>query len=173
MMSGTTPPYSTAGSDVTYNGNANAMRRQVGPGSSGQATVSIPGSAIFGSGTTVSVTGSTVSVTGTGVFTVLSQIQADLTSDPSNLSSDLASLQSVIDNVTTQNGVIGGLSAGVANTSTELTSKLTTLTGSLGDVQDVDMAATLTNLNLEEANYTAALEVAAKLVQPSLATFLS
>jgi flagellar hook-associated protein 3 FlgL len=174
LLSGASPPYTqdSTGS-ITYNGNTSAMRRQVGPGSTGQATVSVPGSAIFGSGTTVATSAGTVSVSGTGVFAVLSQIKADLTSNPSNLSSDLASLQAVITNVTTQDGVVGGLSASVANTGTELTSKMTTLNGSLGDVQDADMASVLTSLNLEESAYQAALETAAKLVQPSLATFLS
>jgi len=174
ILSGGTVPYTIDSSgSVTYNGNNNSVSRQIGPGVSGSATVSLPGQQIFGLGATVSTAGGTALVSGSGVFAVLSQIKADLTSNPGNLNADLGSLQDVMNTVAAKDGVLGSLSSQLSTTSTEIASKITTMQGSLGTVQDANMATTLTNLQLEETAYQAALSVTAKIVQPTLASFLS
>jgi flagellar hook-associated protein 3 FlgL len=174
IFKGGTVPYTIDSSgSIAYNGNNSSVNRQIGPGVSGSATVSLPGQQIFGFGATVSTTGGTALVSGTGVFAVLSQIKADLISNPGNLNTDLGSLQTAMNTVSAQDGVLGSLSSQLSTTSTEIASKITTMQGSLGTVQNADMATTLTNLQLEETAYQAALSVTAKIVQPTLASFLS
>ena len=48
----------------------------------------------------------------------------------------------------------------------------TTLTIQLGAIEDVDLAATLTDLAAQEVTYKAALGAAARVMQPTLLDFL-
>ena len=50
--------------------------------------------------------------------------------------------------------------------------KSVTLKGSLSEVEDVDLAKTITDLQLQQVAYQSALAAGAKMIQPSLVDFL-
>ena len=52
------------------------------------------------------------------------------------------------------------------------TTNASTMTQNLSDVENVDLAEVLMNLQAQESTYQAALAAAAKAIQPSLAAFL-
>ena len=154
------PAYANAAAgDYTYTGSPQAMTRTVG--SAQLVAVSATGSSVFGTGPT-------------SVFARLDQISADITSGNAAALSgaDTTNLQSALDQVDLSRAQIGENTGQLQDIQTQTTAKVTTLQGNVASLVDVDEATAVTQLQLQNVQYQAALATIAKVIQPTLASFL-
>jgi flagellar hook-associated protein 3 FlgL len=157
----TTAPY-TSSSDA-YQGNAGAVNRTIGPGTSVQVNADV--SSVLGSGASA----------GDGkLLNVLSNISADLTSGNTTALSttDLSGLDSNISTLEQVQATVGSTEDRLQLAATRISSLQTSGTSQLSGVQDADYATTMTDFTNEEAAFTAALKASANIVQSSLMDFL-
>jgi flagellar hook-associated protein 3 FlgL len=152
----------TASGSVAYDSSGNyvgtnsPVERTVAPGV--QVQVNVDGDAVFGT-------------PGNDLFSTLSQI-SDAIRGNTSLVALSAQLKTQTQNVQTQQALTGATYARVATIKTQNTTNASTMTQNLSNVEDVDMAQVLMNLQAQETTYQAALAAAAKAIQPSLAAFL-
>lgn len=141
-----------------YQGDTGAVTRTVADGQ--QMQVNVVGSAAFGDGA-----GS--------VFQVLTTIADDMRTDPSNVASNnLGALDGALDRVLTSLGEVGARSNRVENVVERATTQELTLRSRISEVEDVDLAQTIMELQLQEVAYQAALGATSRVIQPSLMDFL-
>ena len=106
------------------------------------------------------------------LFALVGRIAADVEGNPSALSGDLAQLDVALDRLLGAAASVGARSArmgaaGQINTDLQLT-----LASQLVDVEDIDLARTIMELNQTEVGYKAALQATAQVIQPTLVDFL-
>jgi flagellar hook-associated protein 3 FlgL len=166
IFSGTatgTAPY-LSGANDTFQGNAGAITRQIGPGTSMNVNSNV--SSVLGSGG------------GDGkLLDVLGSINADLTSgSPTALASlgatDLSSLDSNTSNLTQMQADVGALQDRLQLATTRIQGLQTSAATELSNTRDADMATVMTQYSTQQAALQAALKAAADIVQPSLLNFL-
>jgi len=140
-----------------YQGDSGTMSRTIAPGVS--VAVNTTGIEAFGPA-------------GNDVFKTLSDISNDLRTNPSNLSNDIANLdagsvrmQNALSSVGSRYDQIDTMQS--RNQVNQLDAK-----NQLSDVEDVDVAATTVDLQMQEVAYQAALAATARSIQPSLLDFL-
>jgi flagellar hook-associated protein 3 FlgL len=75
--------------------------------------------------------------------------------------------------VTQAAGNTGSLSAAITQDQTNANDTVSSLQTQVGNITDANEDQVATSLDLAEASYQAALETTAKIIQPSLAQFLS
>jgi flagellar hook-associated protein 3 FlgL len=142
---------------VAYAGDTNAVNRRIG--ADDNVRVDITGPEIFGPA-------------GDDLFDVLADIADKLTSAPGSLDSELGRLDAATSRMTTSLADVGSrfnrLEAGLRiNRDAELS-----LQDSLSQVENVDMARAMVDLQMNEVAYQAALGATARVLQPSLLDFL-
>jgi flagellar hook-associated protein 3 FlgL len=106
------------------------------------------------------------------LFALVGRIAANVQGNPDALSGDLAELDVAIDRLLGAAASVGARSArmeaaGQVNTDLQLT-----LASQLVDVEDIDLARTIMELNQSEVGYKAALQATAQVIQPTLVDFL-
>jgi flagellar hook-associated protein 3 FlgL len=106
------------------------------------------------------------------LFALVGRIAANVQGNPDALSDDLAELDVAIDRLLGAAASVGARSArmeaaGQVNTDLQLT-----LASQLVDVEDIDLARTIMELNQSEVGYKAALQATAQVIQPTLVDFL-
>ena len=106
------------------------------------------------------------------LFALVGRIAANVQGNPDALSGDLAELDVAIDRLLGAAASVGARSArmeaaGQVNTDLQLT-----LASQLVDVEDIDLAKTIMELNQTEVGYKAALQATAQVIQPTLVDFL-
>ena len=169
IFAGTGNPTTAYSSTGTYLGAGNAPTRTVAPGS--QVAVSVTGPTIFGSGTTGLLS------TTPGDLGVLAQIVADLqagtaTSLHRATTTGLSALQAAMQTVETAAGTLGAAQQAMEGYATQATASATALQQELGSAQDVNLAQAITNLQLQQNSYQAALYATSQLHVDSLAQYL-
>lgn len=169
IFSGTGDPQQAYDQNGNYLGAGNSPTTTVAPGS--QVAVGVTGPAIFGTGST-GLLGNT-----TGNMGVLAQIAQDLqtgtqASIQAAQTTGLANLQAAIQVVENQAAVLGANQQAMQGFATQATSTVTSLTQELGNLQDVNMAGAITNLQLQQTAYQAALYATSQLHTLSLAQYL-
>jgi flagellar hook-associated protein 3 FlgL len=107
------------------------------------------------------------------LFALVGKIATDVEGDPDALSGDLEALDVALDRLLGAAASIGARSArmeaaGQVNTDLQLT-----LASQLVDVEDIDLAKTIMELNQTEVGYKAALQATAQVIQPTLVDFLA
>jgi flagellar hook-associated protein 3 FlgL len=157
VFGGTTAGGAAYDSAGAYLGDTGTVLRTVADGT--RVRVDSPGTAVFGNGP-----GS--------VFAVLSSISTDVRTNQSALGADLDSLDAVLTNVQTQQASVGTRYNELMQLGQAATDRQTTLTAQLSDVEDIDLPKTITDLQLQQTAYQAALAATAKVIQPSLLDFL-
>ena len=157
----TTPPYA-AGSD-TYQGNAGAIAREIGPGVSVTVNTNVRG--ILGDGQ-ASADGK--------LLAVLSDIHDHLLSGngASLRGTDLDRLDQGSDALSDARAANGALTNRLESAGTRLDSLEELSTKTLSTVEDADMAKTLIDFSTQQSAYQAALKAGANIVQTSLMDFL-
>lgn len=156
-----TAPYS-ASSD-TYQGNSNAITRAIGPGGA-TVTVNADLSSVLGSG---------ASANDGKLLNTLANISAHLTSgNQAGLGNDLTSLSTNLSSLAQVQTTVGTTADRLQLASSRIQSLQTSDTAALSNVQDADMASTMTDFSNEQAAFTAALKASASIVQSSLMDFL-
>ncbi len=169
IFSGTGDPQQAYDQNGNYLGAGNAPTTTVAPGT--QVGVGVTGPAIFGTGST-GLLGNT-----TGNMGVLAQIAQDLqtgtqASIQTAQTTGLANLQAAIQVVQNQAAVLGANQQAAEGFATQATGAVTSLTQELGNLQNVNMAGAITNLQLQQTSYQAALYATSQLHTLSLAQYL-
>jgi flagellar hook-associated protein 3 FlgL len=151
---GVTQAYSASG---VYQGDSGVVYRQVG--ATDRVAVGLPGSQVFGPA-------------GADLHSLLSQAVNDLTSNPTGVAADISALDTAMTRVQDAQTQVGALYDRVQTAASTATDTLTTLKTQLSDVQDADLAETMTTMQMQQVAYQAALTATARAVQPSLLDFL-
>ncbi len=107
------------------------------------------------------------------LFGLIGRIASDVESAPGALAGDLEALDAALGRLLGAAATIGARSArmeaaGQVNTDLQLT-----LASQLVDVEDIDLAKTIMELNQTEVGYKAALQATAQVIQPTLVNFLA
>ena len=150
-------PYDSAGSYVAVPAGPEVVARTVGPDDNVRANITGP--EVFGP-------------EGNNLFQTLTQIASDLRTDPSNLGAGLTALDERMRGVTDALGDIGARYNRVEIMKNRATDQITALRGSLSEVEDIDLPASIMDMQLQETAYKAALSATARVLQPSLVDFL-
>jgi flagellar hook-associated protein 3 FlgL len=108
---------------------------------------------------------------GTDLFGVVKSIATDI-GDPTKLAGHLADLDEVMSQMTTAAADVGTRSARLDDAATQNSSQSLNLQAKLSDTENIDMAKTIMNLQVQQNAYQAALSATAKSISPSLVDFL-
>jgi flagellar hook-associated protein 3 FlgL len=157
VFGGTTTSSAAYDSAGNYLGDTGLVQRTVGDNVKVQ--VGVPGSDVFGTGSTQ-------------LFTIMSDITNDLQNNPSALSGDLDRLDTATTNLKFVQSSVGARYNQVSQMQQMASDRADALTAQLSDVEDIDLPKTITEMSLQQTAYQAALSAGAKVVQPSLVDFL-
>ena len=146
--------YDTAG---TYLGDNAVVQRTVGDNVKVQ--VATPGPSVFGSGAGQ-------------LFQIMADAANDLRTNPANLSADLDRLDTITTTLKAVQSSVGARYNQVSQMQDFANSKVDSLGVQISDVEDIDLPKTITDMQLQQVAYQAALAAGAKVVQPSLIDFL-
>jgi flagellar hook-associated protein 3 FlgL len=141
----------------TYIGDGGTVQRTVGDNT--KVRVDVDGTAAFGTGTTQ-------------LFSVLNDAANALNTNPSALPAVLDSLDTAAAAVRTAQSTVGARYNQLTQTQQTASDRVLSLTTQLSDIEDIDLPKTITDLQLRQTAYQAALAATAKVVQPSLVDFL-
>ena len=120
----------------------------------------------------VTVTGGVPS--GQGVLYNLTKLQTDINNnDFSSISADVTALQGDQANVSGLQAQVGLTTDQLQTVSNRLTSQTTNDTQNIANVQDVDVATAVTQLNTQQTLYQSSIDVMSKIMQDNLVNFLS
>ncbi len=149
-----TQPFVQSGNTVTYQGDNGVIQREISPGQYMQ--INTPGSQAL-----------------PAVFSSLTQLVTDLNAgNTSAVSADIGTIDSAQNGLLLAQATVGaGVNRITAEQST-LQSTQTTLTGQISNLVNADMAQAAIDFSTRQATYQAALNAAAKVIQPSLLDFL-
>lgn len=146
-----------AAGNVTYVGDTNAVNRRIGEGV--DVPVNVIGADALGDDTS-------------GLFAVLNNAINDLTANPTNISSSLGGLDAVTEKLKTAQADLGTRYARVEAAQTRMNSTTLDNKSALSDVENVDIAEAIMNLQLQQTAYQGALGATAQVIQRSLLDFL-
>jgi flagellar hook-associated protein 3 FlgL len=157
VFGGTTAGTVAYDGTATYAGDSTQITRTVGDNTKIQ--VNAVGSNIFG--------------TGTGqLFTVLASISGDMKSNPAALAQDLKDLDVASGRIQATLSDVGARYNRIQDMQTAANTRSDDLKSQLSDIEDVDLPKTITELQMQQVAYQAALAATAKVIQPSLVDFL-
>lgn len=103
---------------------------------------------------------------------LLTQAAADVTANPSGLGADLTALDTELGKVLQTLGDVGARAARIDNAKTNIDAERLTFTARISENEDVDLPATIMQLQSQQVAYQTALGAAAKVLQVSLMDFL-
>jgi flagellar hook-associated protein 3 FlgL len=92
--------------------------------------------------------------------------------DPTKLPADLAALDAATNNIQDAVSDVGARYNRVTQLRQTSDDKVLNLKTSLSTVEDIDLPKTITELQMQQVSYQAALGATAKVIQPSLIDFL-
>jgi flagellar hook-associated protein 3 FlgL len=157
LFGGTTSGKAAYDANGTYLGDGNDVSRTVGDG------VTVP----------VNTTGPAAFSTGNDdLFKVIDDAVTALRSNPTAVSGSLDRLDAVADRMRVALADVGSRYNRVDAANTALTSRALDNKASLSDVEDVDMAQAIMDVQVQEVAYQSALGATARVIQPSLLDFL-
>jgi flagellar hook-associated protein 3 FlgL len=157
VFGGTTAGRAAYDSNGGYIGDSGTVQRTVGANL--KVRVDTDGNAVFGSGSS-------------SVFKVLADVADDLRNNPSALKADLDRIDQVSGTLHAAQSSVGARYNQLTQARQAADDKVLSLTSQLSDVEDIDLPKTLTDLQLQQTAYQAALAAAGRVVQPSLVDFL-
>jgi flagellar hook-associated protein 3 FlgL len=109
---------------------------------------------------------------GADLFDVVGGIADHVRNDYSALAGDLEALDVALDRLLSATSSIGARSARMESAGQVNLDMQLTLASQLVDVEDIDLARTIMDLNQSEVGYKAALQATAQVIQPTLVDFL-
>ncbi|MFN8187073.1 MAG: flagellar hook-associated protein FlgL [Gaiellales bacterium] len=153
-----TSPYQLGANDG-YAGNAEIVRREIGPGV--QIDLNVVGQQVIGDDTS-------------GLLSTLRQIVTDLQAGDTNAlgTTDIQALDTALDTVTTSQAVVGARQNRLESANERLAELEENAAGLLSETEDADMAETLVHFSMQRAVYESALKAGSEIIQPSLMDFL-
>jgi flagellar hook-associated protein 3 FlgL len=143
--------------DGTFAGDAHAIERTVGQGIT--VRVNVVGEDAFGVGAD-------------NLFNVLTRTIENMTTNPDALGADLDRLDAVAGSMRTALADVGTRYGRVETAMSTLTDVNLTNSAALSEVENVDIAKAVVDLQMQEVAYQAALGATARVLQPSLLDFL-
>lgn len=149
--------YDTTGTFVPGAIGPQPVERRVAPGVT--VRVNLTGPEVFGP-------------PGTDLFADLAAIADHLRSDASGLTGDLQALDARMLGVQNQLSKLGAVYRQVEDLRTRADHNVQTLRSGLSEVEDVDVAKAVVDLQLQEMAYRSALSATGRVIQPSLLDFL-
>jgi flagellar hook-associated protein 3 FlgL len=157
VFGGTTAGKAAFDSNGGFIGDKGLVNRTVG--SSLKVRVDTDADVAFGSGNTQ-------------LFKVLGDVADDLRSNPTALQADLDRIDQAAGALHAAQSSVGARYNQLTQARQAADDKVLDLTSQLSDVEDIDLPKTLTDMQLQQTAYQAALAAAGKVVQPSLVDFL-
>ena len=157
VFGGTTTGSTAFDATGTYIGDAGTVVRTVGDNT--KVRVDVDGVTTFGTGTTQ-------------LFTVLNDAATALNGNASDLGAVLDRLDIAAGAVRTAQSTVGARYNQLTQTQQTANDRVISLKTQLSDIEDIDLPKTITDLQLRQTAYQAALAATAKVVQPSLVDFL-
>jgi flagellar hook-associated protein 3 FlgL len=157
LFGGTTVGPQAYNASGAYVGDTNSINRTVGKGVS--VPVNVTGPAAFSSGTD-------------DLFTVLSDAFDQLQNNPAALAGSLTKLDAVSGSMRNALADIGTRASRIDTATSALASSKLDNTKSLSDVENVDVASAIVDLQMQEVAYQAALGATSRVLQPTLLDFL-
>ncbi|KLU65884.1 flagellar hook-associated protein 3 [Desulfosporosinus acididurans] len=115
--------------------------------------------------------GSTPPGSSTGILDRLSYALRN--GDSSTISGAIDNITACLDTISTERATLGANVNRITAISNQLTVASTNLNSAISSVQSVDMAQAISNFESQQNTYQAALSVGAKIIQPSLVSFMS
>jgi flagellar hook-associated protein 3 FlgL len=106
------------------------------------------------------------------LFTIVGDIGDHVLDDPTSLTKDLADLDVALDRMLKAAADIGTRTNRMEGAQQVNADLQLTLAGRQTEIEDVDLAKTIMNLQLQQTGYQAALSATAKAIQPTLLDFL-
>ncbi|GAA1033546.1 flagellar hook-associated protein FlgL [Virgisporangium ochraceum] len=140
-----------------FTGDSVQVLRTVGTNT--KVAVNVDGRAVFGDGND-------------SIFNVLSEIATKLENDPDALKVELDRLDSRAATIRNGLSTVGARTNQLERMRQAADDMALNVTQSLSDVEDIDLPQTITELQLQQTAYQAALAAGARVVQPSLVEFL-
>lgn len=128
-----------------------------------------------GENTTVRVDADGTEVFGDGAtsaFALLTSIAAELRNPGANVSSRLADIDTRISSMLSQASSVGARTNQLTTAQEALSMQTLTLKSDLSGVEDIDLAQTIIELQMQEVGYKAALGATSRVLQPSLMDYL-
>lgn len=157
IFGGTTAGGQAYDATGAFVGNEQAVSRSIQPGVTVQ--VNVAGPAVFGA-------------PGSDLFGFLTDVADHLRNDPSQLSADLGTVDGHLQNIRNSLSVAGARYSQLESMRTKTEGDLQLARTKLSEIEDIDLPATIVDLQLQETAYQAALSATARSVQPSLLDFL-
>lgn len=150
-----TQPFTLNSTGVQYNGDGGNMTREIAVGQTMQ----------------VNTPGNTPALS--AVFSALFQVQQDLQNgNTSAVSNDIGSIDQAQDQLLVTQTTVGAKINRIQAEQTSIQTTQTNLQTQLSNLVDADMAQAAVDFSTRQATYQAALNAAAKVIQPSLLEFL-
>lgn len=109
---------------------------------------------------------------GGNLFNLVNSIASDMVSNPGNLATDQGYLDTALSRMSTALASVGARSNRLNAAASNLSTTALNVTTNLSDVQDVDMAKTIMQLQQQQVTYQAALMATSKIISPTLADYL-
>lgn len=157
-------PYGPGPAGDTYQGDANAIVREIGPGV--QLKVNATADTVLGSG---APDGKLLDV----LRGIAAHLRGGTPADAQALrTTDLAGLSAQTDALSRVRAAVGSISNRLETAQARLQQVEETTTKLLSDVEDADMAKTMVDYSMQQSAYQAALRSGANIVQASLLDFL-
>lgn len=157
VFGGTTANSEAYDATGAFTGNTQPVERSVRPGVTMQVNVSGP--QVFGP-------------PGADAFQFLTDVADHLRNDWTQLNGDLAAVEQHLENAWGARSLVGARYAQLASMRDRTDQDLLLLRERLSEIEDIDLPATIVDLQLQETAYQAALSATARSVQPSLLDFL-
>jgi len=161
VFGGTTTGNIAYKDDGTYAGDHGKVERTASPNATNTVRVDTDAEQVFGKDGDPDQ-----------LFSVLSQISIDLRTNPGALETDLGHLDTATSRLQGALASVGSRYNQLTQLQSYANSRVVDLTGQVSDVEDIDLPQTITELQLQQTAYQAALSATAHVVQPSLVDFL-
>jgi flagellar hook-associated protein 3 FlgL len=157
IFGGTASGGAAYSSDGTYVGVSVPIERTIAPGQ--RMRVNVNGDAVFGTGSS-------------SLFNTLSQLSDAVRNDPPSLDGLASTLDTQTTTLESNLAEVGSRAKRVEDAQSQNTADNLTMKKNLSNVEDVDLAQIMVNLQAQQVTYQAALSATAKAIQPSLVDFL-
>jgi flagellar hook-associated protein 3 FlgL len=157
LFGGTTAGSAAYDASGAFVGDQNAVNRTIGDGV--DIAVNVTGPAAF-------------SANGTDLFAVIDDAVTALRTNPAGLSTALSNLDAVTSQMKAAATEIGTRTNRVETASSMLDSTTLDTKSSLSNVENVDVASAIVDLQMQQVAYQASLGATARVIQPSLLDFL-
>ncbi len=152
-------PVAKVGGVWTYQGDSGAIERRTGDGTA--VRINVTGDAVFGFSS------------GTDVFTMLDTLESRvLTGDTAGVAGSLADIDGAMGRILDGLAELGAAGNRLDAAQNRLANHAISLETHISEIEDVDLPATIMELQMQQVAYQSALGAMSSAIQPSLIDFL-